>query len=556
LADDQALDNVSIQGQPVGRMSRAAISQQLEQRYAPFRKTPLRLTFEGRSWTPTLDDIGVQLDLEQTANDAATAGRSGGPLQRVEQLWSLWNTGLDIAPHLAVDNNRLQLYLMNIAADIEQPPRDAALSIADAKVIATPAQAGRQVLVDATMIDALRSLQGLSPQTVVIRTRTLAPTIDDTSVAKAADQARILLKAPVTLKRGDQQVTWDQEDIAGLMTINASGGEMAVGIDQQRLARQVERLAQVVDSPSAEPRVALNRGKLAISQPGQTGWRLKQPEAAAEISKTLFLEQREVDLPVEELKPQVTAQSLPTLGIGELVGEGKTSFAGSAPYRITNIEAGARRMNGVMIAPGDEFSFNTQLGAVDESNGFVKGYAVIGNRTQLEWGGGVCQDSTTMFRAAFWAGLPITERHGHPFYISWYNAFAFPGQDGPGMDATIYTGVEDLKFVNDTGHWLLIDARADEAAQVLTIRLYGTKPNRTVDIQGPQIDNIVQPPATPVYMTDPSVPSGTVKQTDTARKGMDIEVYRIITENGVRKQPEEFFTRFKAWPNVFVRGTG
>jgi len=263
-----------------------------------------------------------------------------------------------------------------------------------------------------------------------------------------------------------------------------------------------------------------------------------------------------VALPVQELTPQVTAKTLPSLGIGELVGEGRSSFAGSAEYRITNIKAGAARINGVLIPPGSEFSFNTQLGEVDDSNGFVKGYAVIGQRTQLEWGGGVCQDSTTVFRAAFWAGLPITERHAHPFYISWYDDFSFPNESGPGLDATIYTGVSDLKFMNDTGHWLLMEAVADEAEQVLSVRLYGTKPNRSVSVRGPEVGNVVAPPDEPVIVTDSSEPAGTVKQTDHARKGMDITVYRVITENGVEKPPEPFFTRFKAWPNVYVKGTG
>jgi vancomycin resistance protein YoaR len=90
------------------------------------------------------------------------------------------------------------------------------------------------------------------------------------------------------------------------------------------------------------------------------------------------------------------------------------------------------------------------VGEIDESNGFVKGYAIIQQRTQLEFGGGICQDSTTVFRAAFWAGLPITVTLGHSFYISRYDKY------GPtGMDSTIFTGGPDLKFLNDTGHWLL-----------------------------------------------------------------------------------------------------
>jgi len=245
------------------------------------------------------------------------------------------------------------------------------------------------------------------------------------------------------------------------------------------------------------------------------------------------------------------------LGIVELVGEGRSSFAGSAQYRITNIKAGTARMDGVLIPPDAEFSFNTQLGSVDAGNGFVEGYAIIGNRTQLEWGGGVCQNSTTVFRAAFWAGLPITERYAHPFYISWYDRFAFGAYgDGAGMDATIYTGVNDLKFVNDTGHWLLMHSYVDEINQVLTVSLYGTRPNREVVLDGPYISNEVSPPASPIYINDPNRPSGTVYQSDVARSGRDIVVYRSILENGAEVRRDTFFTRFKAWPNVFVRGTG
>lgn len=556
VATNQALDNVSIQGTAVGRQSRAAIRAELDERYASFASTPLTLTFEGQSWTPTLTDLGVTFDLDALTEQAVGAGRSGDPVSRIRQLWWLWNNGLDVAPSLTVNSNKLQLYLTSIASQIEEPPRDAALSLTAGKVLPTPARPGRQMLVDATSIDIMRALQTLTPQEVVVRSRILAPNVDDNGIAGAVDTAKTLLQAPLVLKQGKREVVWDEETIASLVNIVTDDHTMQVVVDPDRLNRAVERLSQVVDSSSAEPRVAFRSGKPRITQPGDTGWRLKQPEAAAVISKTLLLPRRVLELPVEELTPQVTAKTLPSLGLNEVVGEGVTSFAGSAPYRITNIKAGAARMNGVLIAPGAEFSFNTQLGAVDESNGFVQGYAVIGNRTQLEWGGGVCQDSTTLFRAAFWAGLPITERHAHPFYISWYDAFAFPSDSGPGMDATIYTGVQDFKFVNDTGKWMMIEAIANEADQTLTMRLYGTKPDREVQIQGPEIDNIVPPPASPVYTTDSSLPSGTLKQTDTARRGMDISVYRVITENGVRKPAELFFTRFKAWPDVFVRGTG
>ena len=557
FATDRPADGVSIQGIPAAGMSRTALQTTLDQRYVAFLNSPLTVEYQGKTWTPSLRELGANLDTAATADDAVTVGRHGGLIERVQQLWALWREGgVDIAPRLTVDTATLQSYLAGLANEIELSPRDAALSIASGKVIPTPGRPGRQLLVDATSLDVLKLLQSLTPQRVTLRTRLLAPTLGDGQIAKAVSDAKALLSQPITLQQAERSWTWQPDRIAELLRVRTEGGAMVVGPDETALKKAVDDLAQRVDSGSAEPRVTFNGGKLKITQEGKTGWRLKQPEAISAISSTLWLAQRTLPLPVEELKPQVTAATLPTLGISELVGEGQTSFVGSAAYRIQNIKAGSARMDGVLIPPDAEFSFNTQLGEVTEANGFVQGYAVIGNRTQLEWGGGVCQDSTTLFRAAFWAGLPITERHAHPFYISWYDAHAFPDTAGPGMDATIYTGVSDLKFRNDTGKWLLLAANADEASTTLTMRLYGTKPNRTVSVIGPTISDIVAPPSEPRIINDASLPSGTYKQTDTARKGMDIAVYRVITENGQQQEPELFSTRFKAWPNVFVRGTG
>jgi vancomycin resistance protein YoaR len=405
------------------------------------------------------------------------------------------------------------------------------------------------------------ALRTLSPQEVTLRTRLLEPVASNEAALAAEEQARDMIDAPLVLTHGEQRWVWSAEHLANLLHVRHEGSTIQVEIDREQLVAEIEQLAMEIDSGSVEPRLRFDGSNLHIVRDGQVGWHLRQDDALDVISDTLRQSKpttRTVSLPIDELRPQVTAERLPSLGIHELLGEGRSSFAGSAPYRITNIKAGAERMNGVLIAPGDEFSFNTQLGEVTAENGFVEGYAVIGNRTVLEWGGGVCQNSTTVFRAAFWSGLPITERHAHPFYISWYDQYGFgPAGNGAGMDAAIYTGSSDLKFVNDTGAWMLMQAVVDEASQVLTVRLYGTNPdNRRVEFDGPYISNIVNAPSAPVYIDDPSKPAGYVSQTDAARDGRDITVYRVIYENGGEVSREPFHTHFRAWPNVYVRGTG
>ncbi len=557
---DAALPGVSIQGQPVAGLPRETINAELAERYRPFLSQPIALTYAGETWTPSLAELGARFDTEAVARAAVTAGRQGDPLTRLRELWQLWRHGLDVTPRLVVDQRALQSYLLGLALLLERPPENAALSIATARVVGTPGAAGVQVLVDATANDVLLALRDLQPREVPVRTRRLDPSIGDEALVAAQRQAVALLQSPIEMRHNERVWVWSPERLAELLRVEPVANRLALRVDDERLDRAIEGLAQQVDTGTAEPRLRFAEGALQIVEPGRPGWRLRQEETATALRQLLLSPSpltRTLTLPVDELQPRITAANLDNLGITGLVAEGKSSFAGSAAYRITNIKAGARRMDGVLIAPDEEFSFNRQLGEVNAANGFVEGYAIIGNRTQLEWGGGVCQVSTTVFRAGFWAGLPITERHAHAFYISWYDRFGLgPYGDGQGLDAAIYTGVADLKFVNDTGAWLLMQTEVDEANQVLTVQLYGAPPARQVQLEGPLITNEVRAPAEPVYVDDPTLPRGAVRQSDMARSGRDITVYRVIVEDGAEVSREAFFTRFRAWPNIFVRGTG
>ena len=556
---DRVLPGVRVQGVPVQGVSRDSLRAALAARYADFLDKPITLTYGTQVWQPSFKELGVRFDADSAVRDVLAAGRNGGPIARLQALWALWWGGLDVAPRLVIDARTTQHYLLALAPTIEQAPRDAALSVAEGKVIGTPSAAGRQLLAFETANDTLLALRTLAPQTVPLRTRELPPTLGDATLATAQEKAQALLSSPLTLVEGQHTWTWQPDKLADLVRVEPRARTLKVELDAAKLAKATERLAQLADSGSVEPRLRFADGNLQIIQEGKPGQKLKQPDAIAAISQTLALNQaitRTLALPMETVSPQITPEKLPTLGIAELIGEGKSSFEGSADYRITNIKAGAARMDGVLIPPDSEFSFNTQLGDVDAANGFVEGYAVVDSRTQLEWGGGVCQDSTTVFRAAFWAGLPITERYAHPFYISWYDRFGFADHgDGAGLDATIYTGVNDLKFANNTGHWILMQTEVDDDNQILTVRLYGTK-DRTVEFAGPEISNEQAAPETPRVIDDSSKPSGYYHQTDTARGGRDIVVYRTVTINGVRGETSAFWTRFKAWPDVFVRGTG
>jgi vancomycin resistance protein YoaR len=159
--------------------------------------------------------------------------------------------------------------------------------------------------------------------------------------------------------------------------------------------------------------------------------------------------------------------------------------------------------------------------------------------------------STTVFRAAFWSGLPIAERHEHSFRIGWYEELGEP----PGLDAAIFTGVQDMRFTNDTGGWLLMQSTVDLQRQRLSIALYGPPTGRSVSM-GYKVLERIPAPTEPVYVDDPELPAGSQRKTDSARGGLRVEVYRAISAAGRTLARDTFATTFRPWPDIYVRGTG
>jgi vancomycin resistance protein YoaR len=548
--------NVSIQGIAVGEMTPEQAESALRSRYAAFLHQPVVITYGDRQWTPTLDELGMTFDFRGAVDAAYNAGRGRGMVDDVRELAAIWQHGLDVPLHVSYDETRAQAYLTQLAREIERAPADAQVRLDGAQVAIVGAVIGRQVLVDATLAQVSQQLQAFVPTTIPLQTREIPPRLDDATVAAARAQIETILQGPLTLQVGKNEYEWTVADLADMIIINrvpsAEGDRIAVTLDQDMIARRIRQIADETEKPGTRPRVAWNNGDLKIVKPGKPGLRLDEARARDMVIAAAMGRDRTLDLPMVPTDPPVTEANLHQLGIRELVSIGKSDFTGSAAYRVHNIGVGMQLLNGLLIAPGEEFSFNKSIGQINAANGFVEGAAIIRNRTQQEFGGGICQDSTTMFRAAFWAGLPITERWGHSFYISWYDKYALgPRGNGPGLDATIFTGGPDLKFVNDTGAWLLIQAWSNPKTGVAQIELYGTKPNRTVDLTHKVYDH-TPAPSEPVFVADPKVPRGTIKHTDKARGGMTIDVYRLVVENGAPRPPELFRTRFRPWPNIYT----
>ena len=256
-------------------------------------------------------------------------------------------------------------------------------------------------------------------------------------------------------------------------------------------------------------------------------------------------------IPAISLKPDVTTEEANSFGIVEEIGSGTSLFYHSIPNRIHNVKLAATRVSGILVKPGEEFSFVKYLGDVSKATGYATAYVIQNGRTTLGDGGGVCQVSTTLFRAILNSGLPITERHAHSYRVSYYEE-----DSPPGLDATVFYPSVDLKFVNDTGNYILIQSTVDPEALRLTYTLYGKKDGRLVNLTKPVITGFSGPPE-PLYQDDPSLPKGTTKQVDFSASGATAVFQRLVKDkNGKIMTDEKYVSKYSPWRAVFLVGTG
>ena len=257
----------------------------------------------------------------------------------------------------------------------------------------------------------------------------------------------------------------------------------------------------------------------------------------------------ELTLPVKRVRPSITLEDTNRLGIREYLGSGISTFRGSITNRIHNIALATSRIDGTIVPAGGVFSFNDTVGDVSKLTGYKEAYIIKDGKTILGDGGGVCQVSTTLFRAMLNTGLPIIERHPHSYRVSYYELDSLPG-----LDATVYAPSYDLKFKNDTGAAILIEAYTDPSNSTLTFDFYGSYDGRQVNLTKPTVTN--QIPAPPnLYQDDPTLPVGVVKQVDFKAPGATVTFSRTVQKDGNVLAAESLSSSYRPWQAVFLRGT-
>ncbi len=323
-----------------------------------------------------------------------------------------------------------------------------------------------------------------------------------------------------------------------------------------KLEEKLKPLYEEINKDPIEALFKYENGKVTTFKASENGIKVDTEELGQQIISKAQLVLTNTDqkiiaitIPVKIIKPKLTTDKVNTMGITELIGTGTSLFQHSIESRIHNVNLAASRINGVLIPPNSTFSFAKAIGDISSFTGYKQAYVIENGKTVLGDGGGVCQVSTTLFRAALNAGLPIEERHAHAYRVGYYEE-----DSGPGIDATVYVPTVDLKFKNDTGNYILIQTNIDLNELRLTFNFYGTKDGRISIVNDPVVTN--QTPAPPaLYQDDPTLPKGVVKQVDFSANGANVYFTRTVTKNGKTIISDNFVSNYRPWQAVFLRGT-
>jgi vancomycin resistance protein YoaR len=484
-----------VAGVDVGGMSSQAALRVLQERALELRRVPVVFTHRDRRFTIRPAGVAVEVDWAAAVEDARQEGEGFGPVQGFKRI-GLHVLGTDVSPAVDVYEPALERRLNQIAAVLDDPHRDAAVRLRGLEPRIVKGREGVVLDREAASRLIVQALAGFERRPLALPMRVDRPTVRAADLAVAETQVGTALSAPVKLTLGPTTYRIPRWRIAKLLAL-PQDGTRALRVGGPYADRYFKRLQRTVGKPARSADFEITAAGKVKVVPHRNGRELdvrhtSRALLAAALAPTAV--GRVADVEIVSKPPTRTTTEAKAMGITGLVG-GYTTIYGGIANRIHNVQLVSRLIDDTLIPPGSQFSFNRTTGERTPEKGFLEAPVIINGELQTGLGGGVCQVSTTVFNAAYEAGLPIDTRTNHALYISHYPQ---------GRDATVNYPDIDLRFRNDTNKWLLL--RTFVGSSSLTVNLYGTPTGRRVESEtGPLV---VTGPVPVKRMSDPALEKG------------------------------------------------
>ena len=524
----------------------------------------VQFMFEDQVWEAPPHELGYRIDPETSAEAAYAVGRKSWLPINLLDKGRAWFTGVQISPVTYYDERVAMNFLQAIASEVDRPVKDASIRLESAQVIAEESLVGIEMDIPATLELLRGTLLAMEDSLISVIIEETQPLIVD--VRPQAELARRILSEPLELSVPDNDQSWTihPEELASMLVIqreeNGEPGQPVyqIAINESLFTNYLASLAPSLSLESVNTRFIFNDDtrQLEVIEPAVIGRKLDVEKSVTHINDEVIAGAHNVDLQFHINMPEVTDDTTAEeLGITELIREEISYFYGSDPPRVQNIAASSASFHGLLIAPGETFSMVQALDDISLDNGYAEAPIIFGGRTIQGIGGGVCQVSTTLFRAAFFAGFPIDERHPHSYRVGYYEQRSNGNRDVAlaGLDASVYVPIVDLKFTNDTDHWLLMETYPGSVS--LTWKFYSTSDGRTVETSSSGLTNIIPAPDT-LYRENPDLAQDQTKRVDYAAEGADVRVNRTVYLNGQVHFSDSIFTRYQPWQEIIEYGPG
>jgi len=505
-----------------------------------------KMTEDGRLFSVELSSISAEIDKEKMISDLLYRRINQGLLKYIGAFFQ----GRDFKLEIKLDDSKFDKEIDRIASQIEKPFIPSELLIEKGEVKVKDGQLGKRVDINILKENILKIITGYN-----LDNRVEIPVEIIGFLPKADIKLEVIKKASKLINK-KIVLTWEEEksEVEKAQIINWIG--FGDGCNLNKISGFVETFDNSIKREPREAVFKFENGKVVEFEASRDGFLIDSAKLketlCQEISNWTESEKKEivVELPLILIAPKINTESVNDLGIKELLGRGTSSFRHSSTIRNFNVEKGSSIINRILVAPDETFSFLKALGEVTLDNGYKKAYVIKKGKTELDVGGGVCQVSTTFFRAILDAGLDITERHAHAYRVSYYEE-----DNRPGFDATVFIPSPDLKFINDTGHHLLIQSIYDGKNKKLIYEIYGTSDGRKVEISNyRQWD--AQPAPPDVWIDDPTLSPGKVVKDENKVPGLKASFEWKVTKNGEVLHQKTFSSAYVPWAAVYRRGPG
>jgi vancomycin resistance protein YoaR len=536
-------DGVRIAGVDVGGKTPRQAARALQARADALAAVPVVFRVGSHVWRLEPRRLGIRVDWGAAIDAVRRQGEGFGPLRGFRRL-DMRFFGADVAPPTQVYDAALRYWLDRIERTVDLPRRDASIALHGLTPMVVPSRSGRRLDRHAATATIVRALASLQREPVGL------PMLDDPPKIKAGDlsvalaQVRTALSAPVQLTLGSTRWNLRQRRIATLLELPA-GGRRDLRVGGEGADSWFTALSKRVDRQPVDASWAISSDNSVRVIPDRPGYQLDVPRSANAVLHAALVTEptlRSAKLVVERADASRTTADAQAMQITGLVASYQT-FYGGDPNRIHNVQLVSHLVDGHVIAPGAVFSFNQATGERTAAKGFKEAPVIINGEVQTGLGGGVCQVSTTVFNAAYEAGLPILARTNHALYISHYPQ---------GRDATVNYPDVDLKFVNDTGHWLLL--RTWVGSSSLTVALYGTPQHRRVVSDTRPL--VVAGPTPTKKVPDPTLLVGQKVVEQTGEPPRTTSVRRIVYDaSGKVLHDTVFYSSYRGEPTLVRVGT-